>query len=742
MTSDLRQVVNSEVEKSLFQNCAAASEAGGGAECLNATNAAESEALVVPVVPVGMEMVRHCIHNPLYPYVVKPVESEPIWDTRGAGGVFYKKKWGFVAPKTPKGCVPLGHAVSGRIPESTDIAYAIFCVNDPRFVMPVRDFTLVWNDQKSGATRPVAVWRGQCPHPEFVVLGNAVSPDHWTPPAAASVYAVHISVAQKISDAAVTTTTTTSGSTSAGTSVSAMAFLPQYMASSAGTGTKRNASFWRTYCHLFHTCKLVKGPKDLQTFDPVFIDSCAALATASTDVLNGSDIWIPKPLSMHLCSVLNRSIRSQSLLNLNFDSLNIEDGILHRLPYSQQCYLMTHNSTSLSKSLSIVANQCATKPVSVQLAEGIRAFKLPICVDFVKKDAIASFESADPKSKRRLGMWVAHSGGGDRRIDPCHQRLHKVLKEIESHFSTQSEKTSANANGAPAIVTIFLNLRKCDRHAAMWNMIKKEFEEAGIFDMIWTPPQLSQRHPREWPSYQCLTALSPPSSSSSPSPSPSPSPCLLAGSESFNGEDVHAEESPVSSENGSAMETKTVIDLDANDPSHGASPQPSKQIRYVVLCDEKNSPYPQFVDAHHILCETHFHFRDVHGLDKIGLRTEAYEPVVRQDGLVMIHHYILGIASGRKSLAIKANRYHSIMRRVDAMTTECHRLPTFIQFDYYNIGFAQQAVSEVNKRWAAIAYLTAVMKHLEVRDCDCECERVHSGNEADSQKMNRIEDQQ
>jgi hypothetical protein len=234
------------------------------------------------------------------------------------------------------------------------------------------------------------------------------------------------------------------------------------------------------------------------------------------------------------------------------------------------------------------------------------------------------FSKSKRKDAEKLCLFVAHSGGRSRMLDPTNVKFSSALEDVRDFLNAD----------ASAVVTLVLNIMASGYDMQqVFPMIIEDFARAGLRDRMYIQ---DRERPYSWP---------------------------------------------------------TPFDMVAN----------RKQL--VVFVDESNSPFPELHYTKHFLAETHFEFKRVRELNE-RLRSD-YDTHHLRNAMFMQHQYLLGLAAGKRSLAERANMYENIMKRVDLLCTMHGKLPSIVQFDFYEQGDCHRAIVEINRRW--IGYFTLEM---------------------------------
>eukprot|EP00762_Andalucia_godoyi_P004468 ANDGO_08175.mRNA.1 hypothetical protein len=379
------------------------------------------------------------------------------------------------------------------------------------------------------------------------------------------------------------------------------------------------------------------------------------------------------------------------------------------VPYDLQCHLVTHNSTSLNKLGSMVANQ--SRSLREQWCDGIRCFKLPITlsapslskelarmmfgsrkrkapspkssigrhhssVDLASEvDSVflrspsppvvadsspgtaaasptstsmmmttnsgigASASSYSLNSNTQVVPFVAHTGGRSRMLDPCNRRLRDVLSSIKDLFETSR---------FPGCVTIFINVMVSQHimsRSALYPLLYREFVDSGVAPLMFD----SQHDRNPWPTPREMNQMGQP---------------FVVFIDELHGDGAQCLQPSSSSSS-----------------SHSASSQ-----------------FGMFHSFSEWVVETRKLFKHESDFDD-RLRREASDEFVGQR-MLMMHHYLTGIASGSVSLASEANTYASVVRRAEQLFNRYKKMPGFLQVDFYEVGAVVPAAQSLNRRWA------------------------------------------
>eukprot|EP00762_Andalucia_godoyi_P007295 ANDGO_01610.mRNA.1 hypothetical protein len=137
----------------------------------------------------------------------------------------------------------------------------------------------------------------------------------------------------------------------------------------------------------------------------------------------------------------------------------------------------------------------------------------------------------------------------------------------------------------------------------------------------------------------------------------------------------------------------------------------SLRRRIVVFIDEPHSPIAGLLFTKCHLIESRYKFCAVSEFN-VDLDPEHDTPTLLSlhEGVVMLHHYLLGIASGSPSLAAQANEFRVLEGRIDWFMSHNSLIPSILQVDFYDIGDCFAAVNKLNYLWMGLKMLKALLR--------------------------------
>jgi hypothetical protein len=207
---------------------------------------------------------------------------------------------------------------------------------------------------------------------------------------------------------------------------------------------------------------------------------------------------------------MKKIILSLFILNYSVDSSQLST------LYNEHAILMTHNSTSLKDlkmnindndflyllkafrgNINFVADQ--NLPVSQQLKDGVRGFKIPlhqrsdgqiyICHTLTRDQLKSKLDAISDSVKTRFYEKIREIENEPCIIDTTNQRFISFLQEINNFLNLNSNE----------IVTIYLDTYGLDKTSpdSIQNKVKKAFADSGIADKIYYDSGIKEG--KAWP---------------------------------------------------------------------------------------------------------------------------------------------------------------------------------------------------------------------------------------------------